>query len=181
MRMRNLRRIVPHGLVLLAVVAGLTFSVAPVYSQQAGTPPPASMAQTDVKLVIGGENIKNNSVGTLSIVDTSLQFTAGKKKLAVPAASILDIFTNEDSRQDITGVAELATIAIPYGGGRVLSLFSHGVDVLTLEFKDANSAYHGAVFVLPKGQAAAFKKQLVELGAKASIPLAPAADKGAKN
>ena len=63
----------------------------------------------------------------------------------VEASSIVDISTNEDSQQDITGAAKLATVAIPYGGGRVLSLFSHGVDVLTLEFTDASAGYHGTV------------------------------------
>jgi hypothetical protein len=90
----------------------------------------------------------------------------------VKASSILDISTNEDSRQDITGAAKLATMAIPYGGGRVLSLFSHNVDVLTLEFTDANGGYHGMVLVLAQDQAAPIKKQLVALGAKASVPLA---------
>ena len=121
----------------------------PARGQAADTSPGApSVVQTDVKLVIGGETVKNNSVGTLSVAGNSLQFAAGKKKVEVDASSILDISTNEDSRQDITGAAHLATMAIPYGGGRVLGLFSHEVDVLTVEFKDANGGYHGAVFVL---------------------------------
>ena len=162
-----------RGLFLLAVSAALMFSPMPARGQAAGTPPAApSVVQTDVKLVIGGETIKNNSKGTLSVVGSSLQFAAGKKKVEVEASSILDISTNEDSRQDITGAAHLATMAIPYGGGRVLSLFSHRVDVLTVEFKNTNGGYHGAVFVLAQGQAAPFKKQLVAMGAKASLPLA---------
>jgi hypothetical protein len=97
----------------------------------------------------------------------------------VKASSIQDISTSEDSRQNITGAAHFATMAIPYGGGRVLSLFSHQVDVLTVEFKDDGGGYHGTVFVLPQGQAAPFKKQLVTMGAKASVPLAepPATNK----
>jgi hypothetical protein len=151
----------------------LMFFPTPARGQAAGTPQAApSVAQPDVKLVIGGESIKNNSVGALSVVGSSLQFAAGKKKVEVEASSILDISTNEDSRQNITGAAHLATMAIPYGGGRVLSLFSHQVDVLTVEFKDADGGYHGAVFVLAQGQAASFKKQLVAVGAKASVPLA---------
>ena len=160
-------------LFLLAVGAPLMFSPVLARGQAAGTSPDApSVVQTDVKLVIGGETIKNNSKGTLSVVGSSLQFAAGKKKVEVEASSILDISTNEDSRQDITGAAHLATMAIPYGGGRVLSLFSHRVDVLTVEFKNTNGGYHGAVFVLAQGQAAPFKKQLVAMGAKASLPLA---------
>jgi len=155
------------GAFFLAVGVFLMFSSAPARGQAA-----ASVVQTDVKLVIGGDTIKNNSVGTLSVVGSSLQFASGKKKMEVEASAILDISTNEDSRQDITGPAHFATMAIPYGGGRVLALFSHKVDVLTTEFKDANGGFHGAVFVLPQGQAVPFKKQLVGMGAKASVPLA---------
>jgi hypothetical protein len=129
------------------------------------------LEQANVKLVIGGDTVKNNSEGTLS-VPGSLLFATDKTKLEIAATSIQDISTNEDSRQDITGPAHYATMAIPYGGGRVLSLFSHQVDVLTVEYTDAAGGYHGTVFVLPQGQAAKFKKQLVMLGAKARVPLA---------
>ena len=163
-------------LLLLAIGASFMFFPIPTRGQAAATPATApTAAQADVKLVIGGDTIKNNSEGSLSIVDDSLQFTTNKAKMPkmeVKTASILDISTNEDNRQDITGAAHLATMAIPYGGGRVLSLFSHKVDVLTLEFKDANGGYHGTVFVLPQGSAAPIKRQLVAMGAKASVPLA---------
>jgi len=69
-------------------------------------------------------------------------------------------------------VLTVAKMGVPYGGGRVLSLFSHEkVDSLTLEYRDANGALHGAIFSMPLGQAAALKKQLVDLGAHASIPV----------
>jgi hypothetical protein len=166
-------RVWARGLFLLSVGAPWMFSPVPAHGQAADNPAAApSVVQTDVKLVIGGETVENNSVGTLSVVGSSLWFAAGKKKVEVEASSILDISTNGDSRQDITGAAHLATMAIPYGGGRVLSLFSHQVDVLTVEFNDANGGYRGAVFVLAQGKAAAFKKQLVAMGAKASLPLA---------
>jgi hypothetical protein len=162
-----------RALCLLAVGAPLMFFPALAPGQAPATPQAApSVVQTKAKLVIGGEAIKNNSEGTLSVVGSSLQFATGKAKVEVKTSSILDISTNEDSRQDITGAAKLATIAIPYGGGRLLSLFSHNVDVLTLEFTDDNGGYHGMVFVLPQGQAAPIKKQLVAMGAKASVPLA---------
>lgn len=166
-----------RGLFLVTVGVPLMFLPMPARGQAADTSTGnPSVVQTDVKLVIGGETLKNNSVGTLSAVGSSLLFVCGKHKVTVDAPSILDISTHDDSRQDITGVAKLATMAIPYGGGRVLSLFSHGVDVLTIEFKDANGGLHGAVFVLPhQGQAAPFKKQLVAMGAKASVPLAESA------
>jgi hypothetical protein len=161
-------------LLLLLAVGAVFMGGSSAARAQAASP---SVTQANVKLVIGGgATIKNNSEGTLSVETGSLRFTTPKSNVDVPALSILDISTNEDSRQDITGAAHFATMAIPYGGGRVLSLFSHKVDVLTLEFKDATGGYHGAIFVLPQGQAAPFKKQLVAMGAKASVPLAdPAA------
>jgi hypothetical protein len=149
----------------------MSFTATPALGQAAATPPAPGVVQANVKLVIGGQTIKNNSQGTLSVVGNSLLFATDKSKVEVEATSIQDISTNEDSRQTITGAAHLATMAIPYGGGRVLSLFSHQVDVLTVEFKDADGGYHGAVFVLPQGQAAPFKKQLVAMGAKATVPL----------
>jgi hypothetical protein len=165
-----------RGLFLLAVVATLMFfsALTPARGQTAGAAQAApSVVQTDVKLVIGGgEKIKNGSHGTLSVVGSSLQFSTGKAKVELEAPSILEISTNEDSRQDITGAAHFATMAIPYGGGRFLSLFSHKVDVLTVEFRNVSGGYHGAIFVLAQGQAAPFKKQLVALGAKTSFPLA---------
>jgi hypothetical protein len=165
-------RVWARGLVLLAVGAFIVLPPVPARSQPSGTPQGApSVVQPDVKLVIGGETIKNNSKGTLSVVGSSLQFANAKATMEVKASSILDISTNEDSRQSITGAAKLATMAVPYGGGRALSLFSHGVDVLTLEFTDDNGGYHAAIFVLPRGQAAPIKKQLVAMGGKASVPL----------
>jgi len=154
------------GWCLMSFTATLARGQAPAASQA-----DSGVVQANVKLVIGGQTIKNNSQGTLSVVGNSLLFATAKGKLTVEATSIQDISTHEDSRQNITGAAHLATMAIPYGGGRVLSLFSHQVDVLTVEFKDADGGDHGTVFVLPQGQAAPFKKQLVAMGAKASVPL----------
>src|SRR5208283_308828 len=170
-------RVWVRGLFLLGVVAFFISITKLARSQTSITSPAAaSVVQTDVKLVIGSDTIKNNSKVTLSVVGSTLHAATKKATMDVGAASIVDITTNEDSRQDITGAAKLATMAIPYGGGRVLSLFSHGVDELTLEFKDANGGFHGAVFVLPhQGEAAPFKKQLVAMGAKASVPLAESA------
>jgi len=167
-------RIWVHGLFLAVVIASLMLSAVLAHGQAADAPSVAAneALQAQVQLVVGGQSIKNNSKGTLSVVDSSLQLEANGKKISVEASSILDISTDKDSRQDVTGTAHLAAQAIPYGGSRVLSLFSHEIDILTVEFRDGNNAYHGAVFAMPKGKAATFKKQLVALGAKTTVPLA---------
>ena len=121
-------RIWARGLLLLAVGAPLLLSPSTARSQASGTPQAAAIVeQLEVQLVIGGnETIKNSSTGKLAIVGDSLRFTTDKGMVEVKVSSISDIFTNEDSRQDITGAAKLATMAIPYGGSRALSLFSTG-------------------------------------------------------
>jgi hypothetical protein len=50
-----------------------------------------------------------------------------------------------------------------------VSLFSHKVDVLTVEYVDSNGGFHGAIFVLSAGKATAFRNQLIAQGAKATI------------
>lgn len=171
---------VPRGtgsqwLFALAIGALLTLAPGPALGHAAAALQAAPGGpQPNAKLVIGGgdEKIKNNSEGTLSVVGDSLVFATDKAKVEVKASSILDISSSEDSRQDVTGAAHFAAMAIPYGGGRALGLFSHTVDVLTVQFTDPDGGLHGAVFVLPKGHAAPIKQQLVDMGAKATVPLA---------
>src|SRR5437879_13643079 len=57
-------------------------------------------------------------------------------------------------------------MAVPYGGGRFLSLFSHKkIDTLALEYRDSDGGLRGALFRMPKGQAGAIAGQLISRGA----------------
>jgi hypothetical protein len=74
----------------------------------------------------------------------------------VKIASVHDLLLGDLSRQ-IGGVpVTLAKAAVPYSGGRAVSLFTHKkYDTLTLEYVDAEGGLHGAIFELKKGQATA--------------------------
>ncbi len=166
----------PHRLagVVLAAAALLFIPAARrVYGQQAAPQASQTSSIPDAKCVIGLENIKTNAKGTLSVVPSGLEFSAGKNKAGIATASITDIFTGNQSRQDVTGAGKVVTMGIPYGGGRLVSLFSHKVEVLTVEYVDSNGGFHGAVFVLPAGLATSFKNQLVAQGAKVSAHVEP--------
>ena len=103
--------------------------------------------------------------------ETALQFVNGKHKAEISIQSIHDILTDKDSRMYIHGTAgTLAKMAIPYGGGRVVSLFAEGIDVLTLVYQGPNGGEHDVIFILHKGQAEGVKKQLVAQGAHVSVP-----------
>jgi hypothetical protein len=158
------------SLLVLGVGLVLTATAAPSFSRQSATPQSLpNNTIPDVKCVIGLENIKPGATGTLSSLPSGLEFTAGNKKAAITISSIQDVFTGRESRQDVSGVGgTLVEAAIPYGGGRFVSLFSHRVDVLAVEYVDSNGGFHGAIFVLSAGKATAFKNQLVAQGAKVS-------------
>jgi hypothetical protein len=133
--------------------------------------PQPSATPGSVKHVLGFENIKHNANGDLTVQGDKLQFKAGKAKAEVSIPSVQDVFTEQDFKETMGGTAgTLAKMAVPFGGGRVLSLFREKIDMLTVEYRDGNGGLHGAIFTLPQGQAQLLKRQLVAAGAHASIP-----------
>jgi hypothetical protein len=67
-----------------------------------------------------------------------------------------------DERYEPDGIiGAIARQAIPYEGGEALEVIQgKTVDILTVEYRDADDGYHGAVFVLPKKQAADIQRRL---------------------
>jgi len=169
------REIVRRSLQLAAVGVAFVSTAGSAFSQQLASPQASQTTSIpNVKCVIGLENIKPNIKGTLSLLPNGLEFATGKNKVDISTASIQDIFTGQESRQDVSGPAgTVAKAGIPYGGGRIVSLFSHNVEVLTVEYVDSNGGFHGTVFVLSPGKATALKNQLVAQGAKVTDHVQP--------
>ena len=167
----------PASALILAGALVLVATAASALNRPSATPQAApSKSVPYVKCVIGLEHVKPNARGTLSVLPDGLEFATGKTKAEISTSSILDIFTGQESRQTVSGpLGTAAKAAIPYGGGRVVSLFSHQVEVLTVEYEDSNGGFHGAVFVLGQGKATAIKDQLVANGAKVTphVPAPP--------
>jgi hypothetical protein len=163
------------GLLVAALAVVLVARASPVFSQQpAVAQAPQNTSIPDVECVIGLETFKPNTKGTLSLLPTGLEFATGKNKADITTASIQDIFTGEESRQDVSGTAgTVAKLAIPYGGGRIVSLFSHGVELLTVDYVDSNGGFHGTIFVLPPGKATELRNQLIAQGANVTTHVEP--------
>src|SRR5439155_7575623 len=85
----------------------------------------------------------------------------GKASSDVSAASIQDIATAADSQRAIGGTIGLMSMAAPYGGGRVLSLFRTKIHTLTVQYRDADGGLHGAIFTMPVGTSEVIKKELL--------------------
>jgi len=120
--------------------------------------------------LIGFEGTPNNVNGTLLIANDVLRFERdGKPAVQVSITSIQNVSLGEQSRE-VGGVPmTLGKAAIPFGGGRAVSLFAHKqYDTLALEYVDANGGLHGAVFQLNKGQGEVLRSHLVAKGAHVS-------------
>jgi hypothetical protein len=122
--------------------------------------------------ILGLEGISRNAIGDLSIQRDALQF---QKKQGSPAqitiGSIQDLTVGEQDKQ-VGGVPmTLARSATPYGGGRVVALFSHKkFDTVTLVYFDPNGGFHGAIFQLKKGQGQVLGNELEAKGVHVSLP-----------
>jgi len=130
---------------------------------------PASAAQSPgirVTHVLGLEGASSNAQGNLTIQDKAMQFQkGGGAATQVSIDSIQDVFLGERSKQFGGLPMTLGKAATPFGGGRVISLFSHKkYDTLTVEYLDVNGGLHGAIFQLNKGQGQVIKNELVAKG-----------------
>lgn len=128
--------------------------------------------------LMGLPNTKSNCNGTLSIQDNLLQFRhKGKPVEEMRTASIRNLFLGEESKQVGGLPMTLGKAATPYGGGRVVSLFTHKkYETLTLEYVDRDGGVHGAIFELPKGQGEILKNELLARGVPWGVSLESGAD-----
>ena len=145
-------------MVVVGVASLFAGLVIPVANGQA--PGPVKAVQ-----LTGLAGVKDNAKGTLSIEKGQLHFVHGKTSSDVNAASIQDVATAADSQRAVGGTIGLMSMAAPYGGGRVLSLFRTKIDTLTVQYRDANGGLHGAIFTMPVGTSEVIKKELVAQGA----------------
>ena len=123
----------------------------------------------------GLKGVKDNTKGTLSVVNGNLHFVHGKENSDVKATSIQDVVTGADSRESVGKTVGIMGMAAPYGGGRVLSLFRTKIDTLTVEYRDPDGGLHGVIFTMSAGTADAIKKQLVAQGAHTTVTGEPTA------
>jgi hypothetical protein len=116
--------------------------------------------------LLGFANARNNSTGTLSVQDDSLQFQQnGKPGAQIEVDSVRDVFLGGESKQVGGLPMTVGKAAAPFGGGRVVSLFAHKkYDILALEYLDTDGGIHGAIFQLDKGQGEVVKNELSNRG-----------------
>ena len=113
--------------------------------------------------ILGFGDIANNANGELSVQSGALKFQKkdGGQSAQISLDSIRNVSAGQQDRQMGGTAGAIGRAATPYGGGRVIALFSHKkYDTVTLEYLDANGGFHGAIFQLNKGQGQVLRDQL---------------------
>jgi hypothetical protein len=148
-------------LILLAWLAGTANGQSQVETS-------AASSSIHVKHVVGFEAVRRNASGELSIQGDDLSFQQnGKPAVQVSITSIHNIYRGEEDNQVGGLPMTLGKTAVPFGGGRVVSLFSHKkYDSLAIEYLDSNGGFHGAIFRLTKGRGETVKSDLIARGAQ---------------
>ena len=131
----------------------------------------AQQSPTVVKAVqlTGLPGVKDNAKGKLSVENGTLHFISGTTSSDVTASSIQDVVTDTDSQRAVGKPIGTVSMAAPYGGGRLVSLFRKKIDTLTLEYRDADGAFHGVIFTMPLGTADGIRKELIAQGAHTKV------------
>ncbi len=137
------------------------------FAQQASKP--AGDVPAKVVVIKGLEGVKDNTKGTLVIGDGSMHFAHEGTKADLPARSMEDVVTGDDSQRVIRGTVGTLSWFAPYGAGRFLSLFRTKLDTVTIKYRDADGGLHGAIFTMPVGQAETIKKDLLAQGARTTV------------
>jgi hypothetical protein len=122
--------------------------------------------------LLGFEDVRPNANGQLRIQGNIVQFERnGGPSAQVSISSIQDISLGTEDKQIGGTPMTLGKAAVPFEGGRAISLFSHRqYDTFTAEYLDNNGGFHGAIFQMDKGQGQAFEKDLVAKGARIAPP-----------
>jgi hypothetical protein len=169
--MKMILMIVPSkqiGRILACLILLLSYSARLTAEDHGEANTRASGSRLRATHILGFGGISNNANGHLSIQGDVLRFQKeDNSSVQIPIGSIQNLTVGEEDKQ-VGGVPmTLARTGTPYGGGRVIALFSHKkFDTVTLEYLDSNGGFHGAIFQLDKGQGQVLRSELQAEGAQ---------------
>jgi hypothetical protein len=123
------------------------------FSQKQAIQIPSWIAST-VQHVYGLPETEPKTRGTLSIDNAGLTFSSKASQYTVPWSSII-VLSDGSERVERWGTAgRFARMAMPDGGGQLAAgVMHHVINELTVEFRNKQGAYHGAVFVMDESDA----------------------------
>ena len=168
-----------HRLGCLTLLLSLCTGSIGLTQSEAQSPVPRS--DIHVTYILGLECARHSATGDLKIQGDAVQFQRdGGPTAQVKISCIQGVFVEDEDKQEGGTAMMLGKAAVPYGGGRVVSLFTHKkYDYVTADYLDNNGGFHSAIFQLEKGQGTPFKNDLMANGAHISSPDDRTAARGA--
>ena len=156
-----------HSTMLMNLIVAFYLVLAganhPLHAQPAQNEPVQQAESADLKVthIAGLPDTKPNVKGLLALDREGLIFSNSTIHASIPVNRIEAVSVGDERSEPGGKPGAIARKAIPYGGGAALGAIQNKtVDILTIEYLDAHEGYHGAVFVLPKKQAADIQRRL---------------------
>lgn len=104
--------------------------------------------------VYGLPHTHSGDRGVLRLDAKGLSFAGKSGNFFVERHSIIALSAGNEQVELWGSKGRLLRMLIPFSGGlAVAAITHHRVDELTVEFRDSGGGYHGAVFLLPPGEA----------------------------
>jgi hypothetical protein len=159
-----------HKQKLTCLLLVLCFTRATIGQAQTETPSSPTGTVMHVTHLLGFDDARHNANGELTIQRDILQFRRdGSPSAQMSIGSIQNVHLESTDKQVGGTPMMLGKAAVPFEGGRVVSLFSHMTyDILTVEYVDNSGGFHGAIFQMNKGQGQIFENALLASGAHIS-------------
>jgi len=124
-----------------------------VQNQRNGTSTPV-WASSRAQHLYGLPRIKSGDRGMLRLDAMGLSFAGKSADFSVEWHSIISVSAQNETVELWGSKGRFIRMLIPFSGGLALAAVTHHrVDELTVEFRDSRGGYHGAVFLLPLGEA----------------------------
>jgi len=120
-----------------------------------------------VNHILGLPGLKDNTNGALTIEAHTLRFQPHDGNAAeIQVSSIREVALGVQDKEIGGTPMAVGQAAAPFGGGRVVALFSHKkYGIVTVKYRDSDGGFHGAIFQLNKGEAQVLKTGLEAGGA----------------
>lgn len=128
-------------------------------------PAPKSLRVTHI---LGLQGLKENTNGLLRIQAHTLRFQPHDGTAAEIQVSSIQFVALGVQDKEVGGIPlAIGQAATPFGGGRVIALFSHKkYEIVTVTYRDSHDGFHGAIFQLTKGQGQVLMSELQAGGAQ---------------
>jgi len=121
-----------------------------------------------VRMIAGGENIKSNTAGTLSLTESAIAFVSPHGRATIERSKLTSVSWSEVRLEEGGTAGLIGRKAMPL----LAAVAQSSVKLLAIEYRDDKNAYHGMVFQMSKSEAS-YLPRIFELKESSSATDSP--------